>query len=77
MPISLPPRPLNLDDYEAAAKQRHTAAVYDYYASGADDELTLSADRTDATDSAQTSRPIPIKDTASGGNDMAERCDWC
>lgn len=37
--------PLNLDDYEAAARQRLPQMVYDYYAGAADDEVTLRANR--------------------------------
>jgi 4-hydroxymandelate oxidase len=38
-------RPLNLDDYEAAARARLPQMVYDYYAGAADDEVTLRANR--------------------------------
>lgn len=37
--------PLNLAEYEALARTRLPAAVYDYYAGGADDEITLRANR--------------------------------
>jgi 4-hydroxymandelate oxidase len=40
-----PARPLNLDEYEAAARARLPAMVYDYYAGAADDEITLRANR--------------------------------
>jgi 4-hydroxymandelate oxidase len=36
---------LNLDDYEAAARARLPRMVYDYYAGGAEDEVTLRANR--------------------------------
>jgi isopentenyl diphosphate isomerase/L-lactate dehydrogenase-like FMN-dependent dehydrogenase len=38
-------RPLNLDGYEAIARQRLPTMVYDYYAGAADDELTLRENR--------------------------------
>ncbi|HEU0076337.1 MAG TPA: alpha-hydroxy acid oxidase, partial [Longimicrobiaceae bacterium] len=37
--------PLNLPDVEAAARAKLPRMVYDYYAGGADDELTLRANR--------------------------------
>lgn len=37
--------PLNLAEYEAAARAGLPRMVYDYYAGGADDELTLRANR--------------------------------
>src|SRR5690554_2803626 len=37
--------PLNLAEYEALARARLPNAVYDYYAGGADDEITLRANR--------------------------------
>lgn len=39
------PEPLNLAEYELAARSKLPRAVYDYYAGGADDELTLRANR--------------------------------
>jgi 4-hydroxymandelate oxidase len=36
---------LNLFDFEALAQERLTRSVYDYYSSGANDELTLRANR--------------------------------
>ncbi len=36
---------LNLDDYEQLARQRLEPMAYGYYAAGADDELTLDANR--------------------------------
>lgn len=38
--------PLNLFEYEAAARERLSPDAYDYYAGGADDELTLHANHT-------------------------------
>lgn len=38
-------QPLNLDEYEAIARERLRADVYDYYAGGADDEVTLRENR--------------------------------
>ena len=35
-------RPINLCDYERLAPERLPALVYDYYAGGANDELTLA-----------------------------------
>jgi 4-hydroxymandelate oxidase len=37
--------PVNLDDYEYMAKQRMKSDVYDYYAGGADDEVTIRDNR--------------------------------
>jgi isopentenyl diphosphate isomerase/L-lactate dehydrogenase-like FMN-dependent dehydrogenase len=37
---------ITLQDYEDAARDRLQPAVYDYYAGGADDEVTLRANRT-------------------------------
>ena len=42
MPV---PPPVNVHDYETRARERMDAAAYDYYAGGAGDELTLSANR--------------------------------
>lgn len=39
------PRPINVDEYQAAAKERLPQMAYDYYASGAWDELTLRDNR--------------------------------
>jgi 4-hydroxymandelate oxidase len=39
--IAAAPRPRNLAQYEAAARAVLTPSVYDYYAGGAEDELTL------------------------------------
>lgn len=38
--------PLNLAEYETAAREHLSAAAYDYYAGGADDEWTLHANHT-------------------------------
>jgi 4-hydroxymandelate oxidase len=38
-------RPISLLEYEAAARERLTANAFDYYASGAHDELTLRGNR--------------------------------
>ncbi|MBI4328732.1 MAG: alpha-hydroxy-acid oxidizing protein [Chloroflexi bacterium] len=35
------PEPVNLSDFEAAARERLSPTAYDYYASGAGDEITL------------------------------------
>ncbi len=37
------PRPINLDDWQARARERLPQMVYDYYAGGARDEITLRA----------------------------------
>ncbi len=37
--------PLNLDDFEPLARERLDAPIYDYYAGGADDEVTVRANR--------------------------------
>ena len=39
-------QPVNLDEYEAAARALLPAQAYDYYASGSDDEITLGRNRT-------------------------------
>src|SRR5262245_47869701 len=36
---------LNIDAYEAAARERLERSAYDYYAGGSGDELTLAANR--------------------------------
>ena len=36
---------INLDDFEAAARDHLTQMAYDYYASGSDDEITLAENR--------------------------------
>ena len=36
---------INLDDFEAAARDQLTQMAYDYYASGSDDEITLAENR--------------------------------
>ena len=41
----VPPVPLNLFEYERLAAERLTALAYDYYASGAYDEITLAENR--------------------------------
>lgn len=40
------PQLLNVDEYEAAARRRLPRAVFDYYAGGAEDEVTLCENRT-------------------------------
>ncbi|HEX5723963.1 MAG TPA: alpha-hydroxy-acid oxidizing protein, partial [Longimicrobiaceae bacterium] len=40
-----PAPPLNLEEYEAAARERLSRAAYDYFAGGAEDEVTLRANR--------------------------------
>jgi len=37
--------PLNLEEFEPIARERLDAGVYDYYAGGADDEITVAANR--------------------------------
>ena len=37
--------PINSDEWEALARSRLDPAVYDYFAGGADDEVTLAANR--------------------------------
>lgn len=37
--------PINVGDYELLAEQRLAPAVWDYYTSGTDDEVTLRANR--------------------------------
>lgn len=39
------PEPLNVDEYEAAARERLPQMVYDYYAGGAEDEVTVRENR--------------------------------
>jgi len=37
--------PINVSDFEAIARERMTPSAYDYYAGGAEDEVTLAANR--------------------------------
>ena len=37
--------PVNVPEFEAVARERMTASAYDYYAGGAEDEVTLHANR--------------------------------
>lgn len=37
--------PVNVSDFEAIARKKMTASAYDYYAGGAEDEVTLAANR--------------------------------
>jgi isopentenyl diphosphate isomerase/L-lactate dehydrogenase-like FMN-dependent dehydrogenase len=37
------PAPANVSEFEAIARERMTAAAYDYYAGGAEDEITLAS----------------------------------
>jgi len=39
------PEPLNVDEFEAAARARLTEPVFDYYAGGAEDEVTVRENR--------------------------------
>jgi len=41
----MPPKPVNVFDFEAIAREKMTAAAYDYYAGGAEDEVTLAENR--------------------------------
>jgi 4-hydroxymandelate oxidase len=38
-------KPVNVSDFEALARERMTASAYNYYAGGAEDEVTLAANR--------------------------------
>ena len=38
-------RPVNVSDFEAIARERMTPSAYDYYAGGAEDEVTLGENR--------------------------------
>jgi len=38
-------RPVNISDFEAIARERMTPSAFDYYAGGAEDEVTLSENR--------------------------------
>jgi 4-hydroxymandelate oxidase len=40
-----PPGPVNVSEFEALARERMTASAYDYYAGGAEDEVTVAANR--------------------------------
>lgn len=44
-PIMSPHTPINVSDFEAIARERMTPSAYDYYAGGAEDEVTLAANR--------------------------------
>jgi isopentenyl diphosphate isomerase/L-lactate dehydrogenase-like FMN-dependent dehydrogenase len=39
------PEPLNVEEFEAAARAMLTEPVYDYYAGGAEDEITVRENR--------------------------------
>ena len=41
----MPTPPVNVSEFEAVARERMTASAYDYYAGGAEDEVTLHANR--------------------------------
>ena len=41
----MPPKPVNVLDFEAIAREQMTPSAYDYYAGGAEDEVTLSENR--------------------------------
>ena len=45
LPPAAEPQPVNLAEYEAAARAVLPRLAYDYYASGADDELTVADNR--------------------------------
>jgi isopentenyl diphosphate isomerase/L-lactate dehydrogenase-like FMN-dependent dehydrogenase len=38
-------QPVNISEFEAIARERMSASAYDYYAGGAEDEVTLAANR--------------------------------
>ncbi len=39
------PLPVNVSEFEAIARERMTPSAYDYYAGGAEDEVTLAENR--------------------------------
>jgi 4-hydroxymandelate oxidase len=41
----MPPKPVNVLDFEAIAREKMTPSAYDYYAGGAEDEVTLGENR--------------------------------
>jgi len=41
----MPPKPVNVLDFEAIAREKMKPSAYDYYAGGADDEVTLGENR--------------------------------
>ena len=41
----MPSKPVNVLDFEAIAREKMTASAYDYYAGGAEDEVTLGENR--------------------------------
>jgi 4-hydroxymandelate oxidase len=41
--VSGPREPINVSEFEAIARERMSESAYDYYAGGADDEVTLAA----------------------------------
>ncbi len=47
--------PLRLDDWEEAARHVLPKPTFDYYAGGAEDELTLASNRTAASAAVRTS----------------------
>ncbi len=41
----MPAKPVNVLDFEAIAREQMTPSAYDYYAGGAEDEITLGENR--------------------------------
>jgi 4-hydroxymandelate oxidase len=58
----MPPKPVNTLDFEAIAREKMTASAYDYYAGGAEDEITLGENR-------QAFRRIALRPRVLAGTD--------
>ena len=61
--------PVNVSEFEALARERMTSTAYDYYAGGAEDEVTLGANR-------ESLRRIAIRPRVlTGAEDVSTRID--
>ena len=61
-------KPINVLDFEAVARERMTPSAYDYYAGGAEDEVTLAENR----DAFRRIGAIKDVDTMVGGRTRAK-----
>jgi len=63
------PLPVNVSEFESLARERMTSTAYDYYAGGAEDEVTLAANR-------ESLRRIAIRPRVlTGAEDVSTRID--
>ena len=63
-------RPVNVSDFEALARERMTPSAFDYYAGGAEDEVTLSENREAFRRIALRPRMLVGADQAATGIDL-------